>query len=233
MLGHTQCLGHDGLQGCIGLALLGHGIDGVSLLAVAHDVGAIAAAGLDERTVGFLSLLGQALVEHARHYVHHIVLQHIGHGTLHLAGHGVALEHELDDAVLLLLVLVADDNDLIVVGHGLGDHLCGIGCGCRDGAEHLLDLAFHVVDIDVANHNDGLVVRTIPLVVVVTNLVVLEVVDHAHQTDGHALAVLRTRIECLEIALEHALAGAAAQTPLLVDDTTLLVDLVALEQQAI
>ena len=142
------------------------------------------------------------------------------------------LEHVGNLAILLLLVLVDDDNGLLVVGHGLIHYLSGVGIQ-HAVLKQVLDLGLDVVHVHVTHDDEGLVVGTIPLVVVVAQHLVGEVVHNLHQTDGHALAVLRTRVEGLELVLEHALLGAAAQTPLLVDDATLLVDLLVGEQQTV
>ncbi len=68
--------------------------------------------------------------------------------------------------------------------------------------------------------------------IIVDEFLALEVVDHRHQTDGVAQTVLRAGIEGRKIALKHAAAGTGAQAPLLVDDATLLVDLVLFERQS-
>ena len=86
--------------------------------------------------------------------------------------------------------------------------------------------------VHVANHDDGLIVGTVPFMIVVAQYLWFEIVDYLHQTDGHAPAVLAARIESLKVALKHAHDGGGAQTPLFVYHTTLLLYLVGLEQQS-
>ena len=82
---------------------------------------------------------------------------------------------------LHLLVLLEDIDRLLIVGHRLRDDLGCIGRH-HDTAEEFLHLGLEVVDIDVTNHDDGLVVWTIPLTVVGTQGLGLEAVNNAHQT---------------------------------------------------
>ena len=233
VLGGTHGLGNNSLGGGFGHSLLGHDAQGEGVNGVGKQVVAVISRCLEIGAVGLLGFLAQAVVEHATHHAGEIVGKHINHVSLHLLGEGLMLEHHHYLAVLLLLVLVDDDNGLLVVGNGLVNNLSGIGIRSGQALEELLDLGLDVVNIHITHDNQSLVVGTIPLVVVVTQLVVLEVVHHAHQTDGHALAVLRTRVQRLELVLEHALLGAAAQAPLLVDHAALLVDLLVGEQQAV
>ena len=142
------------------------------------------------------------------------------------------LEDDLSAVDLLLLVLVDDDDSRLVVGHGLLNHLCGVGIEFAV-LEELLDLGLDVVHIHVTHDDQGLVVGTIPLVVVVTQLLVGKVINHAHQADGQALAELGIGVQGFQLALEHAHLCALAQTPLLVDHTALLVDLLVGEQQTV
>ena len=93
-----------------------------------------------------------------------------------------------NDAQLLLLVLADKVDSLVVVRHGHHFHLCSIG-GNLDTAEEFLDLAFNVIDVDVANHDDGLVVRTIPLAIVSAQRLRRAAVDDTHQTDREAFAI--------------------------------------------
>ena len=230
VLGSAHSLGDYGLYSSLGLAILGQYRQGEGIHSVGQQVAAVIGVGLYVGAVGLLGFLSQTVVEHAAHHVRSVVHYHVNHVTLHLLGEGFVLEHHGHLAVLLLLVLVDNDDGLVIVGHGLVNNLCGIGIQCH-ALEQLLDLGLDVVNIHITNDNQSLVVGTIPLVVVVAQLVVLEAVNHAHQTDGHAAAVLRAGIQRLELVLEHALLGAAAQAPLLVDHTTLLVNLLVGEQQ--
>ena len=97
-------------------------------------------------------------------------------------------EHHLDHAALLFLILV-DDVDRRVVGrHGIV-LVSGSVLRHLDRREEFLNFGFNLVNVDVAHHDDTLKVGTIPLLVVCAEFSRLEVVDHAHQTDGVAMAV--------------------------------------------
>ena len=95
--------------------------------------------------------------------------------------------HRVVDAHLL--VLLKDEDRLFVVGHLLGYYLCSIGSHL-DTTEVLFDHGLGMVDIDVANDDDGLVVWAVPLLVIGTKCGRLETVDDAHQSDRHALTIL-------------------------------------------
>ena len=142
------------------------------------------------------------------------------------------LEEHLDDSLALLLVLVNDIDGLGVVGHRIelvgGRIFLGL-----DGGEYALDLCLYLIYVNIADNDDALEVGAIPLLVVGAQEVRLEIVDDAHQTDRHTLAVARTGIEVGQLAVEDAHHGAGAHTPFLVDDTALLVDFVGLEEEAI
>ena len=232
LAGLEHCL-EGTLQGLGGLAFLGEGIDLEGVFGLGEEILAVAGTCLDKRAVGVLGLLLEAHAKHLVDHVLHIAVGQILHAALHVLGEGIVLVHELHYAVLLLLVFVDHDDGLVVVGHGLLGHLGSVFGRCGNRAEELLDLVDGVGHVDVAHHDDGLVVGTIPLVVVVAQLLVLEAVDHAHQAYGHALAILGAGIERLEVALKHALARGEAHAPLLVYHAALLVDFLVLEQQAI
>ena len=89
------------------------------------------------------------------------------------------LEHHLNHVAVLFLVLVYHCDWFRVVGHGLLCHLTGFGAGL-DAAEELLDECFGVGHIHVAHHDDALVLGVVPLLIVVAQLLILEIVYHAH-----------------------------------------------------
>ena len=73
----------------------------------------------------------------------------------------------------------------------------------------------------------------IPLLVVVAENLVWEVVNNLHYTDRQTVTVLAAWIELWESALVHAHHSRAACTPLLMDNATLLVNLLAVEDKGI
>ena len=128
-----------------------------------------------------------------------------------------------DDAHLLLLVLTDEIDALVVVGNGHNLYLRSIGRHL-DIAEERLDLAFDVVDVDVANDDDGLVVGTIPLAIVGAQRLRRAAVDDAHQTNGEALAIERTGIELRQQSLKDFLQADDAHAILVVHDVALGID---------
>ena len=140
------------------------------------------------------------------------------------------LHHQVDRRRRIFLVLVDDDDRLSVVGHGLVNQLGLVG-RVLDVAEEFLDLSLRAVDIYVADDDESLMIGVIPFMIVVDQLFALEVVDDRHQSDRIAYAIFRSWIELGQVALKHTAGRRGAQTPLLVDDTTLLVDLTLLKRQ--
>ena len=96
------------------------------------------------------------------------------------------LIHEVDHSAVLLLVLLNVDDWFLVVRNREVFACSGV-CWHLDVGEHLLYLVLNLVNIDVAHDNESLEVWTIPLVVVVAEVVVLEVHDYVHCSDRHAV----------------------------------------------
>ena len=140
------------------------------------------------------------------------------------------LEHNIDARGALFLVFVDDDDGFGRVGHGLVDNRGGI-FGVRNRTEELFDHRFGVIDIDIAHDYDTLIRRMVPFFVIVANFLRLEVVDDRHQANRIAHAILRTRIEGGQVALEHTARRRCAHTPFLVNHTALLVDFIGIERQ--
>ena len=144
----------------------------------------------------------------------------------------VVLVHEQELHYLLLLVRRDGDERFLVVGHGEVRAGCG-GFGHTDGAEHFLYLALDAVGVNVAHHNDALQVGAVPLLVVVAQGLVGEVVHHLHGADGQAVGILAVFEEHGEHFFVHAHHGSHAGAPLLVDDAALLVNLLRVEGQGV
>ena len=162
----------------------------------------IAGRGLQERTLRFFCIFFQTVVDHREGCVLHIVRDDKGQCSLQRIGECLMLHENLDDIILLLLVLVDHEDGLGIVWHGIGCHLCGI-LRQYDGREQVLDLLLHLVHIDITHDDDGLIVRTIPFLIISLQEGALKIVDDLHQSDRHTIAVLRTRIELGQVALQH------------------------------
>ena len=222
----------DGGQGLEVLALLGHTSQLEGFLGFREQVFAIAGAGIYEGAVGFLGGLLGTHVEHQRNQVDAIVLNEVVDAYFLLGLGGVVLHENQNLAILHLLVLLDGIDGLGIVGHGLINHLGGVGINLAVFPEVLDDL-LTVVHINITHDDDGLVVGTIPFVVVVAQHLRVTAVDDAHQTDGQTLAVFRTGIQTGKKFLDDALCGTFAQLPLLMDDATLLLNLLALQRQTV
>ena len=202
-----------------------------SILGLGKDVVAVASLCTDEGAVGFLGGLGEALGQHAADGLLGIVLDEIGQRLLQAVGEDIMLDHQVDRGSRILFVLVDDDDRLGIVGYGLVDKLGLVG-RVLDIAEELLDLCLGAIDVYVTDDDDALVIGMIPFVIVIDQLFTLEVVDDRHQADRVAHTIFRSWIELGQVALKHTAGRRGAQTPLLMDDTTLLVDLTLFKRQA-
>ena len=134
--------------------------------------------------------------------------------------------------VALLLILVDDKNSLVIVGHRIGRHQ-GTVLRQHNRREKRLDFLFDLININITHHDDGLIVRTIPFLVVCLQERTLEVVDNLHQSDRHAMTVFRVRIQLGQVALQHTHLGTGTQSPLLVNHATFLLYFLLFQQQSI
>ena len=131
-------------------------------------------------------------------------------------------------------ILLDIDNHRIVVADGIVFALGSI-LGHRNGREEPFDLLLHLIDIHIAHHNDGLQVRTVPLLVIVPQVLILEVVDHLHRTYRHTVLIFRAAVHLWHRQFHQSLYGTSGTTcaPLLVNHATLLVNLLILQQQVV
>lgn len=133
------------------------------------------------------------------------------------------LHEDLEDAHLLLLVLVYHVDALVVVGHFHGHYLGSVGWHL-DASEEFLDLCLDMVYVHVADDDDSLVVWAIPFAVVGAQGLRVAAVDYAHQSDRHAVAILTARVELRKGTLQYALLSHHAHTVLIVHHVALVVD---------
>ena len=59
-----------------------------------------------------------------------------------------------------------------------------------DVREHLFNFCLDTVNINITYHDDTLLVRTIPLFIVVTECLRLEIVNHFHCADWQTVGIL-------------------------------------------
>ena len=124
----------------------------------------------------------------------------------------------------LLLVLLDGDNHLVIIVHRIVDALGRI-LVCLNLTKELLDFPLHHIHVEVTHHHDGLQVGAIPLLIVVTQVLVREVIHDVHIADRQTVLILAALVYLRHHILHHALHGHArtAVAPFLVDDATLLV----------
>ena len=200
------------------------------ILGAGHEELAILHRRTHERRISHLLFLSQAAVEHIGYQTADVILTLILHGVLQAIGSCLALHIEMTEDDRLLLVLLDGDDHLVVVGHWIVDTLGRILVSL-DLAEEFLYLLLHLIHVEVAHHHDGLQVGAIPLLVVVTEVLVREVIHDVHIADRQTVLVLAALVNLRHHVLHHALHrhARAAVAPLLVDDTTLLVYLLRFE----
>ena len=142
------------------------------------------------------------------------------------------LVHQLKHVVLLLLIYLLRENHLFVVIN-LVVFALGWFLGLLDCLEDLLYLLLHRINVNVTYDDDSLKVGAIPLLVVVAQSLVWEVVDDLHCTDWQAAAVTATGEDVGEHAFLHAHHCSVASAPLLVDNAAFAVNLLLVKCETI
>ena len=130
----------------------------------------------------------------------------------------------------LLLILLDGNNHLVVVCHRIVDALGRILMRL-DLAKELLDFLLHLIHIEITHHDDSLEVWAIPLLVIITQVLVREVIDDVHISDRKTVLILGSLVYLWHHVLHHALHrhARASVAPLLVDDATFLVYLLGFQ----
>ena len=189
----TSCLTVECLQRLHVLAFLGHTNQFEAVLGLRQQILAIVSICLEEGAALLLCHLVQALAHHARDHIRQIALDKIAKISFLLFREGIVLHHNHQLTHLHFLILIEDIDSLAVVGNGLSNYLGSIGVNL-DTTKEFLNLSLHVININITNYDDGLIVWTIPLVIVGLKSSGFEAIDDRHQTDRHAQTILRTRI---------------------------------------
>ena len=174
------------------------------VLGLRQDIAAIVQREVVEGAIGSLCKLAHTVVEHHLNCRNDIVLNYLHLSSLNLLRSRLGLEHYRHDAVWHLFVSVADEYGFIIVRQG--DWLY-VGCvGTSLGlAKDGLDLRFGMVDINIADDDDGLILGVIPLAVVLAKSLVGEVVYDLHRADGESLSVFTAGVHLWQVALEETL----------------------------
>ena len=229
---HTLGLTVDGGQRFKVFAVLGRCRHFKGILGLREEVVAIVSTGTCERTVRFLREFLQPLVEHHGDDFLGVRVDVIVHITFLIIRESIVLHAEAYLAVRHLLVLSEDVDGFLGVRHLLVYDLCRVGRNGRLRPE-LLDFAFDMVYIHIADDDDALIVGTVPLLIVVAEVLIREIVDNAHQADRHTVSVLGVGIELRQYVVINPHDRAAAQLPFLVDDPAFLVDFLVGKRQAV
>ena len=130
-----------------------------------------------KRTVGFLSGLRKAHVQHISNRIFHVVLDEIGQLLLQTVGINIMFYHHGYIRVLVLFILINDNDRFVVVGHFF-NYNWGFVSWIRYLSEELLNLCFNFVNVNIAYNNDALMVRVIPFAVIIDKFLTFEVVDY-------------------------------------------------------
>ena len=121
----------------------------------------------------------------------------IGKGCkIHTAASVSCLPQDLKFAGEVTTAEIGDYNDIreyVTISRGTASR------GKTVVGDHNLLMAY----VHIAHDDYALVLRMIPFVVVVFQLLRFEVVYHAHQTDGVAQTIFRARVELRQVTLEH------------------------------
>ena len=134
--------------------------------------------------------VGEPLAKHGCYEVFYVSIAHIASlGFLRKRCGGV-FHVKTSQNYWLFAILFYGHNHAFVVGHGVIDALRRV-LGCGNGREQLLNLGLDGIYVDVAHHYDGLQVGTIPLVIIILEVLVGKVVNDVHRADGHAVFVFR------------------------------------------
>ena len=230
--GDAEHLAVDGRKALLEPAFRRHGDAHHGALGLGDEEVIVLDRGLHERRLRLHHQLVEALADHHVHHADGIVHDQVVQVALHLVRIGLVLLEDIGHRVRLFLVLHDGDDRLGVVLHGNIVALRRVH-RLRDGPEDVLDLRLDRVDVDVADDHDTLLVRTVPLLIVVAERLVREVVHDLHQADGHTDRVLVVRVDDRQELLVHTHLGVLAAAPLLVDHAALLVDVFPREEQAV
>ena len=178
-----------------------------------------------------MSNLLQTSTHHALEGFLQIHIQEVYHLILLFLGESRNLEEHHGQCIGLLLVLLDGYEGLLVVGHREIFANRSVGSCRLDISKHLLDLLLHLIHIHITHDDDTLQVGSIPTTVIGANGLVREVHHHLHGAYRHAVGIPAPFVQLMEGTLLHTHHSTSAQTPFLIDDTTLLVYLLAIQEQ--
>ena len=185
---------------------------------------AVLTSGAGERCFGIECQFLEAVVEHVAsqlaYQIKHILLRR----TLQHVGQLVELILQRDTAAFGFGIGHDSNERFVVMVDGIDRTLAVVGT-TRHLCPQSLDLRFDGIDIDVTYHDDRLIIRTVPFMVVVPQGLVLKIIDHRRVSDHVTLCVLCTRVHLRVHLFPYTTTRGTTCTPFLQDDTTLGIDL--------
>ena len=189
ILTNTLCLTIDSCKRFEVLAFLCISCHIEGCLWLRKHIIAIVRISTSERTVSLLSQFRESLIEHHCDDILCIRVYIVVHIALLCVREGVMLHTETNLAVRHLLVLTKHVDSILSVWHSLFNYLCSIGRNSRISPK-LLNLVLCVVHIDITNNDDTLIIWTIPLLIIIAEVLIRELINNAHQTDWHTMTIL-------------------------------------------
>ena len=200
----TACLYHCCLQGCCQLrGVFGLRKDTKRIFRLRKNIVAITGSSTHVWAICLLCCLGITVVQHVESRSPDIVVEDIVYRLLQRIGVRIVLEHHLYIAGALFLILVNNNDRFGSVGYWLVQHRSLVDW-VLDTTEEFLDHCLGMVYVHVANHNNSLIRRMIPFLIIVAQFLGREVVYDTHQTDRITHTVLTSGIQFGQIALKHA-----------------------------
>ena len=191
----------------------------------------VSGSGADVRCVGFHGSLLEAGIKHLSDEVTASVEQVRHVRTLHVDGRLRVLPVELDTRLLRLFVGNDGNDRFVVVVNRVQGSFAAVGTFGHIRPE-CFDLCLNGIDVDIADYDNSLVVRSVPLVVVVAERLVGKVIDNGCIANDVAFAVLAVgEHQCAALLPESAL-RIGSGTPLFADNATFGINLLAEKEQA-
>ena len=130
-----------------------------------------------------------------------------------------------------LVVGYYGNDRLLVVVHGVEGTLAAV-LACRHICPQGFYLRLDGIHIDITYHYNGLVIRSVPFLIVRAQSVVSEVVDDCRVANHISLGVLASRVHQRVEGFPHTAVGIRACAPFLADDTALGIYLLGEEEQS-
>ena len=165
------------------------GIEGIHFL----DRFAVIATGCGEGVVGVEYQFGETVVEHVTsqvtHHSEHVLLR----GRLHDCGQLVEFVLQCHAAVFRLFVRDDGYERFVVMVNRINGALAVVGTS-RHICPECFYFRFDGIHIDISNDYDGLVIGSVPFLVIIAQRLVFEIIDDGGVAYDIAFGILGTRV---------------------------------------